>query len=176
MFNPESSLPYELVQIDGNKNRIESFIQKYIYKFFVVDRLRNRLKYIAIVKTYPDSMHTIEYYPKVRSNSKYRMLTNQFKFGPIGVTILNIIGEHIETNEQASFGAIASSLLTETTNFNNRRLQLYKEILDRKIRKRKYNIFVQEENSHIFVIPSAIDTVEQDKLKEAYGKILAETN
>lgn len=98
----DSNLGFKLVQIRRNKYNIrESFIQELIYKFYSHNS-RCCIKYIVFVKEYDDGLLTMDYYPKIKLTPKinsrdsiqdlrYRMLTRQNSFGPLGGTILDIM-------------------------------------------------------------------------------------
>lgn len=159
----DQTLDYKFVQKRSNKYFIrESFITELTYKFYR-HNTRSCIKYIVSVKTYSDGLLTLDYYPKInltaKQNSKddiqdlrYRLLTKQNSFGIIGGTILDIMLDvQVRTNFNI-WGLLAANLITEYSNANNRRYQVYKEILSRTF-VYEYDIFGNKENSAIFVIP-----------------------
>ncbi len=54
-----------------------------------------QVKYIVNISLFKGSLLRIDFYPKIHSDNKYRMLTNQFKFGRLGGTLLNIMQDVI---------------------------------------------------------------------------------
>ena len=181
----DQTLDYKFVQKRVNKFFTqESFVIELIYKFHCHNK-RSCIKYIVSVKTYSNGLLTLDYYPKVnltpKQNSiddiqdlRYRLLTKQNSFGIIGGTILDIMLDvQVRTNFNI-WGFLAANLITEYTNANNKRYQVYKEILSRTF-VYQYDIFGSKENSAIFVIPK-LKTTEREKIIEQYEKIFAETN
>ncbi|EOR96772.1 hypothetical protein ADIARSV_0035 [Arcticibacter svalbardensis MN12-7] len=181
----DQSLEYKLVQI--RKNRFienESYLQEYIYSFY---RHNSKccIKYIVSVKTYEHGLMTLDYYPKLnltpRFNSlydiqdlRYRMLTKQNSFGVIGGTILDIMLEINSKTGNNVWGFLAANLPGETTNANNKRYQVYTEVLRRTF-IHHFDVFGNKENSAIFMIPKAkasnlVNIIEQ------YEQIFSETN
>ncbi|WP_069657758.1 hypothetical protein [Arcticibacter eurypsychrophilus] len=181
----DTSLEYKLVQI--KRNRFidkESYLKEYIYRFY---RHNSKccIKYIVSVKTYENGLMTLDYYPKLNLTPKfnslydiqdlrYRMLTRQNSFGVIGGTILDIM---LEVNNQTGnnvWGFLAANLPDETLNSNNKRYQVYKEVLRRTF-IHHFEVFGNKENSAIFMIPKAkaLDVV---KIIEQYEQIFSEIN
>jgi hypothetical protein len=181
----DQSLSYKLVQIRKNRHPLrESFLHEYIYKFYRHNS-RSCIKYIVSVKTYSEELMTLDYYPKIdltpKQNStdniqdlRYRLMTRQNSFGYIGGTILDIMVDMELRTSTKTWGFLAANLVTETTNENNKRYQIYKEILRRTF-VNHFQVLGNKENSAIFVIPdSRIADVEL--IIEYYGQIFAETN
>lgn len=183
MFN--SSLKYVLVQVKKNKhiNR-ESFFEEYIYKFYRHNQ-RCCIKYIASVKTYPNGLLTLDYYPKINLTPKlgtnnnmqdlrYRMMTRQNSFGIIGGTILDIMIDVQKRSRYSIWGFLAASLPNEQSNENNRRYQVYIKILSRTF-IHKFVVFGNRRNSIIFVMPKNKVTDKEEIIKH-YEHIFSETN
>lgn len=181
----DQTLDYKFVQERANKYFIrESFITEFIYKFYRHNK-RSCIKYIVSVKTYSNGLLTLDYYPKVnltpKQNStddiqdlRYRLLTKQNSFGIIGGTILDIMLDVQVRTDLNILGFLAANLITEYSNANNRRYQVYKEILSRTFIY-QYDIFGNKENSVIFVIPKS-KTIEKESIIEQYEKIFSEIN
>jgi len=181
----DSNLGFQLVQIRRNKYHIrESFIKELIYKFHSHNS-RCCIKYVVSVKEYDDGLLTMDYYPKIKLTPKinsrdsiqdlrYRMLTKQNSFGPLGGTILDIMVDVRKRLNIHTWGFVAANLIYETTNENNKRYVTYKEILRRSFKDR-YTVFGNKKNSAIFVLPTEREK-ERIKIVEQYEKIFAETN
>lgn len=181
----DQSLSYQLIQIRKNRYPLqESFLREFIYRFYCHNS-RSCIKYVVSVKTYPEGLMTLDYYPKIdltpKQNSvdsiqdlRYRMMTRQNSFGQIGGTILDIMVEMESRTTTNTWGFLAANLITETTNENNKRYQVYKEILRRTFINH-FQVLGNKENSAIFVIPiSRIADTEQ--IIGYYEQIFAETN
>ena len=181
----DQTLKYTLVQIRKNKSFTrETFIQEYIYKFYRHNS-RACIKYIVSIKTYNEGLMTLDYYPKINLTPKqksldniqdlrYRLLTKQYSFGIIGGTILEIM-QSAQTNTNCNtWGFLAANLPEETTNANNRRYQVYKEILSRTF-VQHYQVLGNKENSAIFVIPK-LKLDQSERIIEQYEQIFSETN
>lgn len=181
----DQSLNYKLVQIRKNRYNIkESFTRELIYKFHPHND-RCCIKYIVSIKEYKNELLTLDYYPKInltpKANSlddiqdlRYRMLTKQNSFGVIGGTILDIMHETEIISGINVWGFLAASLITETINENNKRYNVYKEVLSRTFRIR-HRVFGNRDNSAIFVIPTN-KTDEHARIIEDYEYIFSETN
>jgi hypothetical protein len=105
---------------------------------------------------------------------RYRMLTRQNSFGFIGATILEIITDIQRRTGIYTWGFLAASLPHETSNYSNKRFNVYLEILRRSF-FRKQRIFVIKDFSAIFVIPhTKIRNV--DLIFNDYEQIFSETN
>ena len=181
----DQSLVYKLIQIRRNRYPVrESFLQEFIYKFYRHNE-RCCIKYIVSVKTYPEGLLTLDYYPKInltpKKNSmdhiqdlRYRMMTKQNSFGFIGGTILDIMLDIRSYTDADTWGFLAASLVNETSNENNKRYQVYTEVLRRTFIN-DYEVFGNKENSAIFVIPTN-RVANKEQVLERYEKIFAETN
>ncbi|HCN83716.1 MAG TPA: hypothetical protein DIT07_08850 [Sphingobacteriaceae bacterium] len=181
----DQSLEYKLIQIRSNKHHTnETFTREHIYRFYRHNE-RCCIKYIVSVKEYHKELLTLDYYPKInltpKSNTvdniqdlRYRMLTKQNAFGIIGGTILDIMQEVENKTALQIWGFLAASLPTETTNSNNKRYNIYKEVLSRTFRTR-HKVFGNRDNSAIFVIPTNL-AAEAQRIIEDYEYIFSETN
>lgn len=72
------------------------------------------------------------------------------------------------------WGFLAANLIHETSNDNNKRYKTYSEILRRSFQN-DYNVFGNQKNSVIFVIPNIFNKSTKDIVKR-YEDIFAETN
>lgn len=170
MFN--SPIAFRFVQKRRNKGSEESFLDEYIYVFRV--RNHSSIKYVVNIKDYGDNILTIEFYPKIASPDKYKALTNQYKFGQVGSTILEIM-LYIQVSLGIScFGILAASLLGEIDNELNKRFVVYTEILRRKVDETLYSVLGVQENSYIFVIPN-VRLIDSNNLILRYEQIFKET-
>lgn len=85
MFESSSIVHYRFVQRNRNKTSEESFLNEYIYCFLVKNKY-GCSKYVVKIKDYDNSLLTIDFYKKIKSNNRYRLLSNDFKFGHVGAT------------------------------------------------------------------------------------------
>ena len=163
---------------------LESHSRELIFRFYRHNE-KCCIKYIISIKDYGDSILTLDYYPKInlipKSSSldsvqdlRYRMLTRQNSFGYIGATLLEVmryvedqIGIHV-------WGFLAASLPEEKTNYNNKRFNIYKQVLSRTFIHR-HTIFGDKFKSAIFVIPK-IMLWNKDLIIKNYDQIFSETN
>lgn len=125
------------------------------------------------IKEYENSLLIIDFYKKIKSRNRYRLLSNDFKFGHVGATILDIMKDIQTKTGKNTFGLIATDLLKENSAVK-KRYKVYIEILRRKV-SRNYTVFGIEENSFIFVVPKE-RTPDKEKIFLNYGKIFEETN
>lgn len=127
------------------------------------------------IKSYPGHLLTLDFYRKIKSHNRYKLLSSDFKFGYVGATVLDIMKD-VQTKSGANtFGMIAASLLEEGANSANKRYIVYTNILRRKVDATKYKVFGAERNSIIFVVP--IERVkDRDSIFSSYEKIFSETN
>jgi hypothetical protein len=181
----DQTLEYSLVQVRKNKfPALETFVLEYVFKFYRHNE-RACIKYIVSVKTYVNGLMTLDYYPKINLTPKinslddihdlrYRMLTKQNSFGIIGGTILEIMLDVTKRSGNNIWGFLAANLPDESVNANNKRYQVYKEVLRRTF-VHQYQVFGNNENSAIFVIPKA-RLAEVKEIIEAYEQIFSETN
>ena len=170
----DSPLPIRLAHIANNKSDNESFIRQFIYVFFIKDNMR-KVKYIACVKQYDNQLLTIEFYAKIHAKDKYKILTNQFKFGHIGSTILRIMNEIQVKIGISCFGILSASLLNELDNLSNKRYRVYVNILQRKIDPDKFLVTGVPENSYIFIMPFNLAS-NSEQIYLQYETIFKETN
>lgn len=170
----DSPINYRLAQKRSNKSKTESFIHEYIYVFHVKNE-KAGFKYIGKIKEYANNILTIEFYPKIQVDDKYKLLTNQFKFGYIAATVLNLMAEIQKNIGVSCFGILSASLINEKDNIYNKRYSIYIEILRRKVNEMIYSVMGVEENSYIFILPN--DRVfEIENIILQYEKIFKETN
>ena len=181
----DQSLEYKLAQVRRNKYNIrETFTREYIYKFYCHND-RCCIKYVVSIKEYKGELLTLDYYPKINLTPKtsspdniqdlrYRMLTRQNSFGIIGGTILDIMQEIESKTGITIWGFLAASLITEIINENNKRYNVFKEVLSRTFRTR-HRVFGNRDNSAIFVIPTD-KIAERQRIIEDYEYIFSETN
>ncbi len=181
----DSSIPYKLVQIRPNKFVTnETYLREYIFKFFLHNH-RGCIKYIVSVKEYPEGLLTMDYYPKISltprvyvletvQDLRYRCLTKQNSFGKIGGTLMDIMVMFQNKYNLRIWGFLAANLIHETSNDNNKRYKTYSEILRRSFQN-DYNVFGNQKNSVIFVIPNIFNKSTKDIVKR-YEDIFAETN
>jgi hypothetical protein len=101
------------------------------------------------------------------------MLTKQNAWGQIGATILDIMLDVSQRTEDSSWGFLAN-LPDEKINSNNKRFRIYTEVLRRTFTQ-KFNVYVNKQNSAIFIIPKAKDAERQDII-ERYEHIFSEIN
>lgn len=90
MFEPSSIISYRFVQRNQNKSKIESYNYEYIYCFLIKTNY-SLSKYVVNIKQYDNELMTVDFYKKVRSDNRYKILSNEFKFGRVGATILDIM-------------------------------------------------------------------------------------
>jgi len=88
MFDSKTNFTY--VHCQRRKLDNDFAIEKHIYKFFIQDQI-GKMKYIVHLILFDNNLLKIDFYPKIASDQKYRLLTNQFKFGMIGGTVLDIM-------------------------------------------------------------------------------------
>lgn len=181
----DSSLSFKLVQIRRNKHYFsESFNTEFVFKFHC-HNVRGCIKYVVTIKSYEDGLLTLDYYPKINLTPKsssldniqdlrYRMLTRQNSFGVIGGTIMEIMLYIKRYYQLDTWGFLAANLVYENSNENNRRYQVYKEVLRRSFQD-VYSVFGNRKNSAIFVIPIA-RRKKQRAIVKRYESIFAETN
>lgn len=174
MFEPESIIEYRFVQRNSNKNTFESYKYEYIYCFLLKTSYKCS-KYIVKLREYEEGLLTVEFYRKIKSDNRYKLLSNEFKFGRVGATILDIMKDVQTKTGYNTFGIIASTLLEEENDDSNKRYKIYIEILRRKVDKGKYRVFGTSENSFIFVMPIQ-RIAEKEEIFLRYGKIFEETN
>lgn len=181
----DSSLDFKLVQVRKNKYAVlETYEREFIFRFYR-HTTKCCIKYIASIKLYEKGLLTLDYYPKINLTPKrnsldniqdlrYRMLTKQNAFGSIGGTIMEImlyIGTHFGMD---IWGFLAANLIYEKSNENNRRYQVYKEILRRSFQN-NYIVLGNRKNSAIFVIPTRKEKETREIVKR-YESIFTETN
>lgn len=183
MFN--ESLAFKLVQIKSNKfNALESYSREFIFSFYRHNE-KCCIKYIVSVKDYGNSFLTLDYYPKINLTPKqfstdsiqdlrYRMLTKQNSFGYIGGTILEIMQYVYYQTGIHIWGFLAASLPDETTNYNNKRFNVYKEVLGRTFIQ-NHTVFGNKNKSAIFVIPND-KLVDKNSIIKNYEQVFSETN
>ena len=102
------------------------------------------------------------------------MITKQNSFGYIGGTILDIMQNIQFYTDADTWGFLAASLVDETSNENNKRYQVYTEVLRRTFINH-YQVFGNRENRAIFVKPTN-RLADSERILENYEKIFAETN
>lgn len=174
MFEPSSIIPYRFVQRNTNRTKSESYKYEYIYCFLLKTEF-SCSKYVVKLKQYSYKLLTVDFYRKIKSNKKYKVLSNDFKFGRVGATILDIMRDVQTKTGDNTFGILASSLLEENSNRSNKRYKVYTQILTRKVDATKYKVFGTDENSFIFVIP--IERVDKKKhIFLEYENIFEETS
>jgi hypothetical protein len=181
----DSNLDFKLVQVRKNKYRLsETYQQEFIFRFYR-HNAKACIKYIVSIKSYEGGLLTLDYYPKInltpKNNSldsiqdlRYRMLTKQNSFGIIGGTIMEImlyVKIHFDID---TWGFLAANLIYEKSNENNKRYQVYKEVLRRSFQN-DYAVFGNRKNSAIFVIPTNREK-EKKGIVKRYESIFAETN
>lgn len=181
----DSSLLYKLIQVRRNKFIThETYLPEYIFKFYLHNN-KGRIKYIVSVKEYAEGLLTMDYYPKISltprvytldtvQDLRYRMLTRQNSFGRIGGTLMDIMVMFQNRYNLRIWGFLAANLIHEDSNDNNKRYRTYIEILRRSFQN-NYNIFGNQKNSAIFVIPSIFNKSTKDIVKRDEN-IFAETN
>lgn len=157
-------------------------IEKHIYKFFIQDQ-NGKMKYIVHITLFKNDLLRIDFYPKIASDQRYRLLTNQFKFGIIGGTVLDIMLDIQKRIDCDTFGLLGAETISEELDFKRghrklneptRRFKVYKEILSRKLDPKKYTVFANSENSIIFVIPNSRISQKETIILE-YGKIFEQS-
>ncbi|RSK37548.1 hypothetical protein [Hymenobacter metallilatus] len=146
---------YRLVQRNRNRAGLGSWHFEWIYKFFLHTGTSRR-KYLVEVRQYDEHLYTVDFYAKVHNVNRYRLRTHQHAAGKLGATVLAIIARTIQQDPQACFGFIAAAMLTETTDENTRRFQLYTRMLELKINPARYKVEAFAENSTIFVLPHGL--------------------
>lgn len=170
----DSPQPFKLCQVQRNQHKKESYLKNFIYSFFIKNAVR-QIKYIANVKEYENGLMTIDFYPKIHAAEKYRILTNQNKFGEIGSTVLQIMG-HIQAFTNAhTFGILSAALLTENEHEETKRFGVYIKILQRTMDAARFSVTGVKENSFIIITPIEL----QNQLNEIYLQyehIFEETN
>ena len=77
------------------------------------DNINFSLTYLN--KVYKTGLLTVEFYRKVKSDKRYKLLSNDFKFGRVGVTILDIMREVQTKTGQNTYGLVAATLLEEAS-------------------------------------------------------------
>ena len=162
MFDTNSK--YQLVQIRKKGISDEDVTSLYVYKFFINNDVC-RVKYIVNFFVYPDELILIDFYPKINSDNKYRLLTNQFKFGRIGGTLLEIMRDFTSRTGVNTFGMLCAQTLKEMQmeqNSNTKRLKVYKEVLSRKLDPALYSVYENSTFSTIFVIPNIRKSNKED--------------
>lgn len=183
MFN--QPLSYKLVQINRNKYQIlESFNREFVFKFYR-HNYKCCIKYIVSVKEYEEKYLTLDFYPKINLTPKmlafdsifdlrYRMLTRQNSFGFIGATILEIITDVQKKTGIYTWGFLAANLPDETSNYSNKRFNVYQEILKRTF-IRDHTVVINKNKSAIFVVPNKYLNIKELIAKD-YEQIFSETN
>ena len=180
MFDSKTNFTY--VHCQRKKLDHPLAIEKHIYKFFIQD-YRGKMKYIVHIFLFENDLLRIDFYPKIASDQKYRLLTNQFKFGMIGGTVLDIMLDIQNKINCNTFGIIGAETISEELDFKRgnrklneptRRFIVYKDILSRKLDPKKYTVFANSENSTIFVIPNNRISQKETIILE-YGKIFEQS-
>lgn len=183
MFN--NPLPFKLVQVKSNKYcSTESFSDEMIFRFYRHNE-KCCIKYIVSVKSYDHSFLTLDFYPKINlrpkqyssnspQNLRYRMLTRQNSFGYIGGTILSIMHYVQQQTSIRTWGFLAANLPNELTTYNNKRFNVYKEVLRRTFISQQ-TVYGNKDKSAIFVIPIN-QLINKDLIAINYEKIFSETN
>jgi hypothetical protein len=182
MFN--APLPFKLVQIKLNKySSVESYSDEMIFRFYRHEKCC--IKYIVSIKSYNHSLLTLDFYPKINlipkqnlnnssQNLRYRMLTRQNSFGYIGGTLLSIMHYVQQQTNIHTWGFLAANLPNELTNYNNKRFNVYKEVLRRTFIHHQ-TVYGNKDKSAIFVIPNN-KLINKDLITINYEKIFSETN
>lgn len=136
----------------------------------------SRRKYLVEVREYPGHLYTVDFYAKIKSVYRYRLRTNQHAAGKLGATVLAIIAQTVQADQQACFGFIAAAMLDETTDVNTRRFQLYTKMLELKIDPTRYKVAALRENSSIFVVPLGLarQPKQLQQLIDRYDRIFRE--
>ena len=162
MFDPESILLYRFVQRNGNRSQSESYAYEHIYCFLVKTEV-GCSKYVVKIKEYPGGLLTVNFYRKIKSDRRYKLLSGDFKFGRIGATILDIM-KHVQSITGSNvYGIVAATLPTEENDNTNKRYSVYVKIFQRKVDGQRYKVFGTDVNSFIFIIPR-----EEEKRKNRY--------
>lgn len=181
----DASLPFVHVQTKRNKyQNIESFDLEHIFKFYRQKGLR-LIKYVVSIKEYQGKYLTLDYYPKINLTPKlysgenmqdlrYRMLTRQNSFGYIGGTIMEIMLLVQKRSGIYTWGFLAANLPEETTNVNNKRYNVYTEVLRRSF-KNNQKVLGNRSKSAIFVLPNE-ELPNQKQIIAEYEKLFSETN
>jgi len=173
----DTSSHFYLVQIRKNKLSDSLASEEYIYKFFMKNNLC-RVKYLVNFIVYPNQLIRIDFYPKINSDNKYRLLTNQFKFGTIGGTLLKIMNDFTYRTGINTFGMLCAQTLKEMQmeqNHNTKCLKVYKGVLSRTLDPTVYSIYENSTFSTIFVIPN-IRLNDKKDIILYYGKIFEENH
>jgi len=178
----DTVLPYRLVQVKRNRfPLVESYLKEFIYTFYRQNR-KACIKYVVSVKTYEGGLMTLDFYPKagvaktnaLNQDIRYRLLTKQNAFGAIGGTILDIMTDVTSRTGNETWGFLAATLQQEMSDVNNKRSRVYLEILRRTFTD-TLQVFVNKENSTIFVIPNENIGI-ANKIIKRYEHIFTETN
>jgi len=179
MFN--SSVTFEYVYTQKRKLKAKSAIKELHYKFFVTKKLdcgnAFMIKYIVNISVYANELLRVDFYPKIKSDKKFMMLTEQFKFGVIGGTVFEIMKNAIYRTGCNTFGLLWAETLEESTQkklkSGTKRFNVYKGILSLKMDPDKFEVRIDEENSLIFIIPNTRINQKNDIILN-YGKIFKE--
>lgn len=149
----DSSIPFTYCHYSKNRTKSHLHLEEHVYKFFLKTN-KSKTKFIVNIKTYPNELLIINYYPKVNSKNKFRILLNLFKQGQIGGTLFNIISDVVTKTGINTFSVQGAENINESpSKEGTKRFKVYKNAFSRKIDMTKYQIFEDSENSIIFVIP-----------------------
>ncbi|RYD76213.1 MAG: hypothetical protein EOP53_15100 [Sphingobacteriales bacterium] len=122
---------------------------------------------------YGGNRFLVDYYPKLKAEHPYRLLTNQNKFGTIGSAVLAIMAKTRRETGECIFGMFSAYLPDEAETGANKRFSVYVTILRRKVNPEHFKVFGVEAKSCIFVAPLKLRD-EKDQITLDYEKIFQE--
>ncbi len=151
----DTILSYQFVQCDTQKLKYPLAIECYVYKFFVSNP-NGKIKYLVNVFKFPNDLLKVDFYPKVKSDNKYRIVINMFKFGPLGATILDIMRDIQVRSQCNTFGILCADKLEEEELLTgNKRYNVYKKVFARKLDLDTNEIYADPVRNLIFIIPNS---------------------
>ena len=166
----DSSFPFTYCHFRKNKSKSNLHLEEHVFKFFV-KTTKGKTKFIVNIKTYPNQLLIINYYPKLKSENRFRILLNLFKQGQIGGTLLKILEQALTITGYNTFSILGAENINERTTIKgSKRFRVYKQALSRTIDDTKYKIFEDSNNSIIFVIPVTRIGQKDQKILD-YGEI-----
>lgn len=82
----DTSTPFIYCHFSKNKSNAYLHLEEHVYKFFIQTE-KQKTKFIVNIKTYANGLLIINYYPKLKSKNKFRLLLKLNKGGQIGGTL-----------------------------------------------------------------------------------------
>ena len=147
----------------------EDFERVLIYKFH-----SDREKYILRAEQFKYKVFAIKFYPKSleKSPDRYKKLTHEGKPWKILGTCLKIMVDIYQNHPDASFGFLASNLLSESETSNTKRFRVYGPIMKNFFSPRIFSHRIYEAYS-VYLLINKKYQQEFESIKDMFFEIFA---